>query len=219
MTFKMVVFDWDGTLLDSTGAITRAIRQACVDAGLADPGAEIASYVIGLGLADALRHAAPGASDDQIRKLVESYRTHYLSNDHELSLFEGVVPLLQALNDRGVICTVATGKSRQGLNRAMAHSDTGRFFMGSRCADECHSKPHPQMLLELMDEFGLEPSEVVMVGDTTHDLNMAQAAGVRAIAVETGAHPPRLLAQVPHFKSFLSVNEMAPWLLDYLEQA
>ena len=153
MTYKMVVFDWDGTILDSTGAITRAIQHACLDAGLPDPGEEIASYVIGLGLSDALRHAAPGASEAQIALLVESYRKHYLSKDHELELFSGAIPLLKQLNAMGVICTVATGKSRQGLNRAMANSDTARYFMGSRCADECHSKPHPQMILELMEEL------------------------------------------------------------------
>jgi phosphoglycolate phosphatase len=213
MTYKMVVFDWDGTILDSTGAITRAIQGACVDAGLPDPGEEIASYVIGLGLTDALRHAAPGANESQIAMLVDSYRRHYLSNDHELQLFTGAVPLLRQLTEMGVICTVATGKSRQGLNRAMAHSDTGRYFMGSRCADECHSKPHPQMILELMEEFDTDPSDVVMIGDTTHDLNMAKAAGVHALSVQTGAHPPKLLNQVPHLQSFHSINELAPWLV------
>lgn len=213
MTYKMVVFDWDGTILDSTGAITRSIQRACVDAGLPDPGEEIASYVIGLGLSDALRHAAPGASDAQIALLVESYRKHYLSSDHELELFSGAVPLLKTLNEMGVICTVATGKSRQGLNRAMSHSGTGPYFMSSRCADECHSKPHPQMILELMEEFDTAPEHVVMIGDTTHDLNMAKAAGVDALSVQTGAHPPRLLDQVPHLKSFYSINELAPWLI------
>lgn len=219
MSFKMVVFDWDGTLLDSTGAITRAIRHACLSADLPDPGAEIASYVIGLGLGDALRHAAPGASDDQIARLIKAYRDHYLSNDHELELFTGAIPLLKALNELDVICTVATGKSREGLNRAMANSNTAQYFKGSRCADECHSKPHPQMLLELMEEFETEPEHVVMIGDTTHDLNMAQAAGVKAISVQTGAHPLRLLQQVPHHHSFLSINEMTPWLIDTISNA
>lgn len=219
MTFKMVVFDWDGTILDSTGAITRSIRRACLDADLADPGDEIASYVIGLGLADALRHAAPGATDAQVARLVESYRKHYLSTDHELELFQGVIPLLSRLNEEGVVCTVATGKSRQGLNRAMAHSSTERFFLGSRCADECHSKPHPQMLLELMDEFSMAPAEVVMIGDTTHDLNMAQAAKVPALSVRSGAHPANLLDQVPHLKSFHSINELAPWLIQTIVES
>lgn len=213
MAFKMVVFDWDGTLLDSTGAITKVIRKACLEADLPDPGQEIASYVIGLGLADALRHAAPSANEEQVARLVNSYRQHYLSNDHELSLFEGVVPLLQALNDLNVICTVATGKSRQGLNRAMQQSDTTRFFAASRCADECFSKPHPQMLQELIDEFALAPNDVVMIGDTTHDLNMARSANTHAVAVRSGAHSAELLAQVPHLRSFQSINEAAPWLI------
>ncbi len=213
MTYKMVVFDWDGTILDSTGAITRSTQRACIDAVLPDPGEEIASYVIGLGLTDALRHAAPSASEAQIAMLVDGYRRHYLSKDHELELFTGAVPLLQALNEMGVICTVATGKSRHGLNRAMSNSSTAQYFMGSRCADECHSKPHPQMILELMEEFNTGPSQVVMIGDTTHDLNMAQAAGVHALSVQTGAHPPHLLNQVPHLQSFRSINELAPWLI------
>lgn len=218
MAFKMVVFDWDGTLLDSTGAITRTIRQACLDADLSDPGDEIASYVIGLGLADALRHAAPNASDAQVAKLVEAYRRHYLSIDHDLCLFDGVVPLLESLNSLGVVCTVTTGKSRQGLNRAMAQSDTGRFFAGSRCADECFSKPHPQMLQELMEEFNVLPEDTVMIGDTTHDLNMARSAGTHAIAVTSGAHPERLLMEVPHLRSFKSVNQASPWLVQVIKQ-
>lgn len=216
MTYKMVVFDWDGTILDSTGAITRSIQNACLDVGLPDPGEEIASYVIGLGLSDALRHAAPGANDAQIKLLIELYRKHYLSKDHELELFAGAVPLLKTLNEMGVICTVATGKSRQGLNRAMSNSGTAPYFMGSRCADECHSKPHPQMILELIEEFDVDPANVVMIGDTTHDLNMAQAAGVHALSVQTGAHPPKLLDQVPHLKSFHSINELAPWLIQVI---
>ncbi|GLR25890.1 MULTISPECIES: HAD-IA family hydrolase [Limnobacter] len=214
MKYKMVVFDWDGTILDSTGAITRAIQRSCVDVGLPDPGPEIASYVIGLGLSDALRHAAPGATDAQIKGLVEGYRRHYLATDHELQIFDGVVPLLQALNERGVLCTVATGKSRQGLNRAMAQSGTGRYFSASRCADECFSKPHPQMLHELMAEFALEPEDLVMIGDTTHDLQMAQSAGVHSVAVQSGAHTPALLATVPHLIAFPSINEAAPWLIN-----
>lgn len=217
MAFKMVVFDWDGTLLDSTGAIAEAIRSACLEADLPDPGEEIASYVIGLGLADALRHAAPNAAEHQVAKLVQSYRNHYLANDHELRLFDGVIPLLQSLNQLGVVCTVATGKSRDGLNRAMSQSSTSQYFSGSRCADECHSKPHPQMLLELLDEFMFSPNEVVMIGDTTHDLNMAKAAGTHAVALHSGAHPERLLNEVPHLASFKSINEAAPWLLSTIK--
>lgn len=213
MTFKMVVFDWDGTLLDSTGMIANGIRYACAKAGLQDPGQHVASYVIGMGLVDALRHAAPLATERQLAVLIDEYKSFYLSQDQDLALFSGVIPLLQKLNEVGVICTVATGKSRQGLNRAMEHTATAKYFMGSRCADECHSKPHPQMLLELMDEFCVDPEHVLMIGDTTHDLNMARAAGVQALAVQTGAHSPEMLNGVPHLQAFLSINEVAPWLV------
>ena len=213
MAFKMVVFDWDGTLLDSTGAIAKTIRRACVEAGLADPGPEIASFVIGLGLADALRHAAPDATEEQVAKLVDGYRRHYLSNDHELNLFDGVVPLLKQLNEMNVLCTVATGKSRAGLDRAMAQTGTAEYFSASRCADECFSKPHPQMLHELIEEFAVQPTDVVMIGDTTHDLNMARAAKTHAVAVRSGAHSAEMLEQVPHLKAFLSIDEAAPWLV------
>jgi phosphoglycolate phosphatase len=213
MTYKMVIFDWDGTILDSTGAITRSIQKACLDAGFVDPGEQIASYVIGLGLKDALRQVAPNASETQVNLLIESYKKNYLSKDHQLELFVGAIPLFKKLNEMGVVCTVATGKSRQGLNRAMSHTNTAQYFMGSRCADECHSKPHPQMIFELIDEFNVLPSDVVMIGDTTHDLYMAQAACVDALSVQTGAHSPTMLNQVPHLNSFHSINELAPWLI------
>lgn len=213
MAFKMVVFDWDGTLLDSTGMITKGIRHACLVAGLEDPGQQAASYVIGMGLAQALRHAAPKATEHQLTVLIDAYKSFYLSQDQDLALFSGVVPLLKALNEMGVICTVATGKSRPGLNRAMENTGTARYFMGSRCADECHSKPHPQMLLELIDEFCVDPEHVLMIGDTTHDLNMAHAAGVQALAVQTGAHSAEMLSAVPHLQAFESINEAAPWLI------
>ncbi|NJM33026.1 MAG: HAD-IA family hydrolase [Limnobacter sp.] len=217
MAFKMIVFDWDGTLLDSTGAITHAIRQACQDAALPDPGQEIASFVIGLGLAEALRYAAPSATDEQLNILTESYRHNYLKADHTLRLFAGAVPLLEALQQRNITCTVATGKSRQGLNRAMEQTKTRPFFAGTRCADECHSKPHPEMLHELMEEFSFVPEEVLMIGDTTHDLQMAQAAGTHALAVCSGAHPRNMLVQLPHLAAFTSVSEATPWLLQALD--
>jgi phosphoglycolate phosphatase len=213
MTFKMVVFDWDGTLLDSTGIIAKGIRHACQVAGLEDPGQQVASYVIGMGLVQALHHAAPQATEQQLSVLIEAYKSFYLSQDQDLALFSGVIPLLKTLNKIGVICTVATGKSRPGLNRAMENTGTAQYFMGSRCADECHSKPHPQMILELIDEFCVSPEQVLMIGDTTHDLNMAHAAGVQALAVQSGAHSPDMLKTAPHLQAFLSINEAASWLI------
>ena len=186
--YDLVVFDWDGTLLDSAAAIVRAMRAACVEHGLPDPGEAAARYVIGLGLEDTLRHVAPSLPVAEYGELTLRYRTHYLGSDNTLSLFDGVPEMLQALAARGRTLAVATGKSRVGLTRAFAHSGLGPLFMASRTADECFSKPHPQMLEELMDELGAAPTRTLMIGDTTHDLQMARNAGVDAVGVTFGAH-------------------------------
>ncbi|MBR0565727.1 HAD-IIIA family hydrolase [Azoarcus sp. L1K30] len=196
--FDLIVFDWDGTILDSAAAIVRSILAACRDLGLPEPSEERARYVIGLGLGDALRHAVPALSEDQYPRMVERYRHHYLAADHELTLFPGVAGTIEWLVGQGRYLAVATGKSRVGLNRALAHSGLGRFFNSTRCADECFSKPHPAMLEQLMEEFDVPPSRTLMIGDTTHDLQMAKNAGAAGLAVSFGAHPVEaLLAETP----------------------
>ena len=155
----------------------------------------------------------PELRPEQYGDMVAAYRRHYLSGDESLTLFPGVVGLLDELHARGVVMGVATGKSRQGLDRALANTGTGRYFAATRCADECFSKPHPQMLLELIDELAVDAGQVLMVGDTTHDLQMAQAAGVAALAVSYGAHPATALqAQSPR-GTVHSPQELAAWLL------
>ena len=166
MKYELVVFDWDGTLLDSAGAIVRAIQASCRDLDLPVPDDARARHVIGLGLADALRHAVPDLPPDGTQAMIERYRFHYLSGDQSLTLFDGVPEMLQRLQAAGHILAVATGKSRLGLERAFDHSGLRPLFMASRCADECHSKPHPQMLQELMAEFGVSAESTVMIGDT-----------------------------------------------------
>ena len=146
MKYELVVFDWDGTLLDSTGAIVRAIQAACADLDLPVPSRAQASHVIGLGLGDAMRHAVPDLKPENYQAMIDRYRFHYLSGDHELSLFAGVPQMLARLQAAGHVLAVATGKSRLGLERALDHSGLRPYFSASRCADECHSKPHPQML-------------------------------------------------------------------------
>ena len=211
--FDLIAFDWDGTLFDSTALITRCIQAAVVDVGGEPPSREAASYVIGMGLMQALAHAAPDVPPEKYPELGQRYRHHYIAQQHELSLFEGVLPLLAELKQRHHWLTVATGKSRQGLNEVLHTVELQGVFDGSRTADETAGKPHPRMLHELMREFGVSPERTLMIGDTTHDLNMAQAAGVHALSVQTGAHPPKLLNQVPHLESFRSINELAPWLI------
>lgn len=212
MKYELVVFDWDGTLLDSAGAIVQAIQSACRDLGAPIPDDASARHVIGLGLIDALRHAAPDLAPENYQAMVERYRHHYLSGDHQLALFPGVPEMLSRLKDAGHILTVATGKSRLGLERALDHSGLRPLFQASRCADECHSKPHPQMLEELMAEFGISAEATLMIGDTSHDLLMASNAGVDSLAVTYGAHPHDHLLEHKPKACLHSVRELDQWL-------
>ncbi len=212
MKYEMIVFDWDGTLLDSAGAIVLAIQAACRDLGLPAPSDPQARHVIGLGLADAMRHAVPDLGQEHYQKMIDRYRFHYLSGDHQLTLFEGVRELLWELQQRGHILTIATGKSRAGLERALDHSGLRPSFQSSRCADECHSKPHPQMLDELMGEFGVATESTLMIGDTSHDLLMARNAGVSGLGVTYGAHPHEHLAEHAPLACLHTVEELRVWL-------
>lgn len=210
--FELLVFDWDGTLLDSAAAIVEAITAACRDIGLPPPPAERARHVIGMGLHDALRHALPELPESRYPQLVERYRHHYLARDHELQLFAGAAELIAELSAAGFLLAVATGKSRLGLERALRHSGLGPFFHASRCADECFSKPHPQMLDELLDELAVAGERALMIGDTTHDLQMARNAGVAALAVAYGAHPVAALDAMQPLACVQELAELAAWL-------
>ncbi len=215
MKYELVVFDWDGTLLDSAGAIVRAIQSSCRDLGLPVPEDKRARHVIGLGLVDAMRHAVPDLAVENYQAMVDRYRFHYLSGDHELTLFDGVPEMLERLKRDGHILAVATGKSRAGLERALDHSGLRPLFQASRCADECHSKPHPQMLEELMEEFGMAHAATVMIGDTSHDLLMASNAGVDSLAVTYGAHPHDHLLELNPVACLHNVGELDRWLKDF----
>ncbi|MDQ5881037.1 MAG: phosphoglycolate phosphatase [Pseudomonadota bacterium] len=211
--FELLVFDWDGTLMDSAAAIVEAIQASCRDLDLPLPSDEQARHVIGLGLVDAMRHAVPNLPESQYPQMVERYRHHYLSRDHELRLFDGVAQLIPELAEAGYLLAVATGKSRLGLDRALKTSGLASLFHDSRCADECFSKPHPQMLEELMTAFAVEPAQTLMIGDTTHDLQMANNAGVASLAVAYGAHPPEALDSCSPLARLHSVMELREWLL------
>ncbi len=210
--FELIVFDWDGTLMDSAAAIVRAMQAASVDLGLAPPSDARARHVIGLGLSDALHHAVPDLPAEAYPRMVERYRHHYLSSDHELTLFDGTVELIADLHDRGHLLAVATGKSRKGLDRALGFSGLGRYFHATRCADECFSKPHPAMLHELMDELGVMADTCLMIGDTTHDLLMAKNAGVAGLAVSFGAHPVEQLEAEAPLACIHTPAELRAWL-------
>ena len=210
--FDLLVFDWDGTLLDSAAAIVAAVRAACRDLGHPEPAPEHARLAIGLGLAESLRHAVPDLASEQCAAMIERYRHHYLSRDNELQLFPGAFELIAQLHAEGFLLAVATGKSRHGLDRALANSGLGVYFSASRCADECFSKPHPQMLEELMQEFGVAQQRTLMIGDTTHDLQMAINAGVAGLAVDYGAHAAPQLDALNPLARLRSVADLARWL-------
>jgi len=210
---ELVVFDWDGTLMDSTHVIAASLRAACADVGIAVPSEADARYVIGLGLEDTFNHVAPTLDADGRRRLSERYRHHFLAREGEAPLYEGVVEMLSDLHSRGRRLAVATGKARRGLERALDATGLRRWFEATRCADEGFAKPHPDMLLMLLDITGVTPGQAVMVGDTTHDLELAANAGIDAVAVSYGAHPTDLLETRPAMARCDTVRELHEWLL------
>jgi phosphoglycolate phosphatase len=209
--YRLIVFDWDGTLIDSAGTIVRCIQDAAREMGLEVPAAERARHVIGLGLHDSLSHAVPGLAAARYREFADHYRRHFLARQDAMLLFAGVRELLEDLA-RERLLAIATGKSRRGLDRALDADDLRRFFSSSRCADETHPKPHPAMLLELMETLQVDKESTLMVGDTTHDLEMARAAGVDALAVTYGAHDEAGLRACSPVGCFPSVQALAAWL-------
>lgn len=211
--YPLIVFDWDGTLADSTAVIRRALQRAAADLGYPVPTDEQASYIIGMGLRPALEHAVPTLREADLLPLTDRYRHHFLAAENEIVLFDGVPAMLAALQGRGHWLAVATGKSRRGLDRAFDTLGLREYFVTSRCADEGFSKPHPGMLHAIFDETGLQPSQAVMIGDTTHDLQLAENAGSAAIGVTYGAHEPALLKA--HIS--LTLVDSVSALRDFLE--
>lgn len=211
--YRLVVFDWDGTLMDSTAAIVHAIRAASSDLRLPVPTRQEAAHVIGMGLFEAIHTVVPSIRREQLPAFVERYRAHYFRHDPKLEAFDGIPALLDELADAGAWLAVATGKSRAGLDRALEQMDwTGRFLT-TRCADEGAPKPDPWMLIDICEELDVAPAQVLMVGDTTYDLGMARAAGADAIAVGYGAHLREELEREPCLEIVDSVLELREALL------
>jgi phosphoglycolate phosphatase len=210
--FELLVFDWDGTLMDSAGAIVASIQASCRDLGLPVPERERASHVIGLGLKDALAYVVPELPPSDYGRLAERYRHHYLARDPDIELFPGMREMLAGLKQRRYLLAVATGKTRAGLERVLEATQLKQYFDSSRCADETHSKPHPAMLQELMQELLIEPEATLMIGDTAHDVQMAANAGVPALAVSYGAHPRDSLTALKPLGCIDTPQELLPWL-------
>lgn len=211
--FDLIAFDWDGTLFDSTAAIVRSIQHAVRDVGGTVPSDAQAAYVIGMSLLPALQRAAPDVPPERHPAMLDRYRHHYLRLQQEITLFHGIVPLLHALQERGHLLAIATGKSRVGLNNVLAQLDMRHTFAATRTSDETAGKPDPLMLHELMAELGTTPERTLMIGDTTHDLHMAHNAGCACVGVAYGAHDPATFAACPPLFTARTVQELHDWLL------
>lgn len=214
LRFDLIAFDWDGTLYDSTRLIVRCIQAAVIDVGGAKPSENDAAWVIGLGLAEALARAAPDVPKEKYPELGARYRYHYLQHQDDIVLFDGVLQMLDALRERGHRLAVATGKSRRGLNEALRSVALRDRFDASRTADETFGKPHPRMLLELMEELDVSPERTLMIGDTTHDLQLAQNAGCASVGVSYGAHEPESFDEFKPLHVAHSVAGLQAWLLE-----
>ena len=212
--FDLIAFDWDGTLYDSTAIIVRCIQAAVRDVGGTVPTDKEAAYVIGMGLMQALAHAAPDVPPEKYTELGNRCRFHYIQHQDDLSLFDGVLPLLNDLRERGHLLAVATGKSRRGLDEALHTVQLKGVFDGSRTADQTAGTPHPLMLQELMAEFDVAPERLLMIGDTTHDLQMAVNAGCASVGVSYGAHEPDAFHALQPLAVVHSVRELHDWLLN-----
>lgn len=213
-TFDLIAFDWDGTLFDSTALITQSIQAAVRDVGGTVPTDLAASHVIGMGLMQALAHAAPDVPKEKYPELGARYRHHYMARQDEISLFDGVLEMLAALKHQSHYLAVATGKSRAGLDVALRAVQLQGLFDASRTADQTAGKPDPLMLHELAREFGLASERILMVGDTTHDLQMALNAGCASVAVSYGAHPVDGFAALQPLYVAHTVRDLNAWLLE-----
>ena len=212
--YELIVFDWDGTLMDSEARIVTCIQRAALDVRLPVPSQAAASNIIGLGLLEAVQRLFPTVDDREVDRLAEAYRTHWLGDAVEPAvMFAGARQLIEGLHGAGHLLAVATGKSRRGLDKALADSGLGDWFHATRCADETFSKPHPQMLEEILCDLDTSPQAAVVVGDTEYDMQMAASAGVDAIGMAHGVHAPERLVAAGALQCFDDLSALSDWLL------
>lgn len=211
---RLVVFDWDGTLMDSTAQIVAAATGAIEQLGLPARTPEAIRDIIGLGLRESWQRLFPEHGAEHFTPFVDAYRDHFLDPARQTAcLFARAAEVVAELHGRGLVLAVATGKSRRGLDRELASTGLLQFMTGSRTADEARSKPHPEMLLYLMDTLGVPAEQTLMVGDTEWDLEMARLAGVRSVAAGYGAHTPERLRRYAPLACIDSI-EALPGLLE-----
>jgi phosphoglycolate phosphatase len=210
--FALIVFDWDGTLIDSAGAIVTAVQAASRDIGLEVPSEAQTRHIIGLGLVDAMAYLFPRLDPQGYLEVAERYRHHFLKCADGISLFGGIRELLDELSANRFLLGVATGKSRDGLERDLKATGLKSLFHATRCADEGFSKPHPGMLLEIIDELGVSAEVTLMIGDTSHDLEMARNAKIAGVAVTYGAHARESLLDHAPLACVDSVVDLRAWI-------
>ncbi len=212
--YELLVFDWDGTLMDSESRIVNCMRSAITDLGLALPTDSSISNIIGLGLKEAICMLFPAADEALVEEVKGRYRHHFLfENRTPMPLFSGAKEVLHALKAEGYLLAVATGKGRPGLDKALNNTGLDKVFHTTRCADEAFSKPHPDMLLQILDELGVEATDALMIGDTEYDMQMANSAGTAALAVSYGVHSTERLLQHEPQGCLAAISEVPDWLL------
>lgn len=212
---KLIVFDWDGTLMDSAAHIVACLQNAITELSLEPKTNEEVKNIIGLGLREALLALYPQANDEELTALVERYRKHFFDQQTApCELFTGARELVEELHAKDYFLAVATGKGRNGLDKVLKETGMGEFFPITRCANETHSKPHPQMMLDIIDYYGIEANEAIMVGDTEYDLQMANNAAAHSVAVTYGVHEKQRLLDCKPLTCLDSINDLHQWLLN-----
>jgi len=212
---KLIVFDWDGTLMDSAAHIIACLQTALTDLNLPQKSDAEIKNIIGLGLREALNALLPEINDSDLSALTNRYRDHFFNEQKETSeLFSGARELVEELHGQDYFLAVATGKGRHGLDKVMNETGLGKYFPITRCADESHSKPHPQMLLDIIDWYGVEADETIMIGDTEYDLQMANNANAHGLGVTYGVHEKQRLLDCNPLACVNNIEDLKLWLLN-----
>ena len=211
--FRLLVFDWDGTLMDSEARILACVQATVRDIGLATPNDDQVRNIIGLGLQEAVTTLFPDADALLVQRVIDGYRHHFLEGEQTpSSLFPRAEAVLQELAEREYLLAVATGKGRQGLDKALEETGLGNLFQATRCADEAFSKPHPEMLQQIMLELGVEAGETLMIGDTEYDMQMASNARTQRLAVSYVVHQVERLMLHGPLGCLDDIGELIGWL-------
>lgn len=211
--YRLLVFDWDGTLIDSIGSIIACMHATVEELGLPEVPDETVRRTIGLGLQETLEILLPGSGPELHARVLECYRRHWMGGFADRhALIRGAEGVLDQLGRAGYWLAVATGKSRRGLERDLTRFGLGERFLASRTADETAGKPSPEMLFEILDELGVAPAEALVIGDTPHDLRMAANAGVAAVAVASGSALGEELRDLDPLAILPDVTHLPAWL-------